>query len=303
MTKKFKKFKNGTNGTEEEGNTDQPLPPEKGEKKRMSPSNSWQMTYFNEDFVKVENLAQVFNDLLRWGYDKVVVCYELAPDTGRPHYHAFIHYDDSEHRIRANERHRKQYPTAHWEQCGGDEWSNFNYAAKDSVYMSTFALPQPLKQLVKKEEWHPWQRWIDMVIQAEPHPRWIYWIYDPVGEAGKSTWTIQYRRDHRDTILELSGRPHDAKHVVAKAVKLMNIRVIFFDLPYDFNMEDFNYTTMEQFKNGAFLSGKFDSMYVDYNKPHMFIFSNNLPKKLTKNKLQVYEIKSDMSIVKREEYD
>lgn len=54
--------------------------------------------------------------------------------------------------------------------------------------------------------------------------------------------------------------------------------IIVFDITKD-KMEHFQYSTIEQIKNGYIMSGKYDSTSLRFNKPHIIVFANTPPDK------------------------
>jgi len=111
-----------------------------------------------------------------------------------------------------------------------------------------------------------WQTELFEYLKTEPHPRQILWFSDHTGATGKST----FANSTPDAYVVTPG-----KH--ADIVYAYNFeRIVFFDWPRD--AEDrFPYSVAESFKNGYFLSTKYEVRRVRFSVPHVVVFSNNDP--------------------------
>lgn len=124
-----------------------------------------------------------------------------------------------------------------------------------------------------------WQSELVATLAESPHPRQILWYYDSVGNAGKSYFASQYQPSYIIT----GGKHADIYYAYQFE------RTVFFDWPRDAE-ERFPYSTAESFKNGYFLSSKYEVKRVRFEVPHVVIFSNFLPDQ-SKLSLDRWEIK------------
>lgn len=129
---------------------------------------------------------------------------------------------------------------------------------------------QDTQQEYAEVSWLPWQQNILSFLAAKPHPRQIHWYYDRDGGKGKSFLT-RYLLSHKNAFLITGGSKTDIFHAY------QNEPVVIMDLPRDFQGKEYIYDVMENFKNGQFLSTKYNSMMKVFPKPHVLVFANFMP--------------------------
>jgi len=118
-----------------------------------------------------------------------------------------------------------------------------------------------------KIEWlYEWQAKLLEEIKLIPHPRKVIWYVDHKGNTGK-TWLGQLlvRRDKAD--FYTGGRQQDC------AYACFGSRIQLFDLSRE-RAEYFSYDFLEQVKNGAVFSTKYESGRKLFPVPHVIVFSN-----------------------------
>ena len=144
-----------------------------------------------------------------------------------------------------------------------------------------------------------WQKMILNIINEKPDPRAIYWFWDKVGGNGKSSLCRSLLiRDPEGTLLA-GGKGADIKFAVATHVSIhgpTKLKVCLFDFERSLDNK-ISWSGIEQVKNGAFFSGKYESSCVAYNKPHIICFSNHPPdySKLSADRWRVYELTEEMT--------
>lgn len=125
-----------------------------------------------------------------------------------------------------------------------------------------------------------WQIKLMEKIEEEPDNREVIWYYDPKGGNGKTTLAKHLMLTRNDTIL-CTGSTKDSKFIVAEWMKHTQCnrspRVIIYDVARCQDSEKVSYQTIEDLKNGLFLSTKYECKTVVYNTPHLIVFSNQLP--------------------------
>lgn len=145
------------------------------------------------------------------------------------------------------------------------------------------SLPRPVAPLVL--DLRPWQSALAAKLEGPVHSRQIYWVYDPSGAAGKSTFISWYVRQAAGTAVALSGKVNDMAYVYDAQ------RVVFFDISRaGAEHSDHLYTFAEQLKNGQFMSGKYQPVVKMFDPPHVVFFSNSEPNytKWSKDRYVVY---------------
>lgn len=113
-----------------------------------------------------------------------------------------------------------------------------------------------------------WQENLINELRTEPDTRKIIWYYDNSGNNGKSYLATRYKE--RSAYLITGGKNTDIFYAYSYE------EVIFFDLPRS-KQEYVPYDVMEAFKNGYFLSTKYEVKSVKFKVPHVVVFSNFYP--------------------------
>lgn len=132
-------------------------------------------------------------------------------------------------------------------------------------------LPEPPK-LITKEQMYSWQAKVVEVCNQEPNDRTVYWIYDTVGNSGK-TALCKYLIHHLGAFI-FRGKSSDmASRIVlmpeAPRIAVMNVSR---------TQEQYvSYQSIEEIKDGLVCSGKYEGGQKIFNPPHMFIFANFEP--------------------------
>jgi len=137
----------------------------------------------------------------------------------------------------------------------------------------------------------PWQTNVVNMIARQPHPRRIYWMYDPVGSCGKSIFA-KYMAFHHGVLKLTFANAESLLYTVATNPPN---RTYFFDLcrtrGQQSSMGDI-FQAIESVKDGHFISSKYESKSVMFDRPHVFVFSNKLPKlcSMSADRWVVYEV-------------
>lgn len=117
-----------------------------------------------------------------------------------------------------------------------------------------------------------WQTELATYLSTEPDLRKIKWIYDTIGGHGKSYFALNYRSEIQPYVCT-GGRFGDIFYTYLKSG---TPKIVFFDWPRD-HEERFPYGLIEAFKNGYFISTKYESECVRFPCPHVVVFSNFAP--------------------------
>lgn len=118
-----------------------------------------------------------------------------------------------------------------------------------------------------------WQGSLIDDLHQRPDPRKVRWYCDEHGNTGKSFFARHFRlRDGGSPFIVTGGRHPDIYYAYKRQ------RVVIFDWPRS-NEETFPYAVIEAFKNGYFLSTKYESSPIMFDTPHVVVFSNFYPDK------------------------
>lgn len=144
-----------------------------------------------------------------------------------------------------------------------------------------------VEKLVNIDYKYPWQAKLVEMVEAEPSDRELLWVFDPVGNKGK-TFMSKHLVDKYGAFYSNGGKGVDICYAY------QGERVVVFDYVRD--SEAFvNYGVIEQLKNGILFSHKYESGMKRFAIPHVMIFANFRPDvlKFSADRLVVIEIKSD----------
>lgn len=148
-----------------------------------------------------------------------------------------------------------------------------------------------IPQTVHVEEPYGWQLEVMDIITKPPHPRHIYWFWEPTGGIGKTELCRYLAVKHKAIIL--NGKTSDILHVVSKYHEKSNIYII--NIPRC-TKEHINYQAMELVKDGIFMSGKYDGQMIVIDRPHLIVFANQEPERhrMSLDKWIIKEIKIEL---------
>lgn len=141
----------------------------------------------------------------------------------------------------------------------------------------------------------PYQQYILDYVKQTPHKRKLIWIYDKIGDAGKSE-LASHLEDQLGFVLLKNGKTADIAH-------RWNGENIVFDLSRTTEGQ-LNWQVMEDLKNGRVFSGKYESKSKKFPRPHLLIFSNYKPQMrdnfgrevVSKDRWEVLKINPDYTL-------
>lgn len=143
--------------------------------------------------------------------------------------------------------------------------------------------PKPNNQLI---ELRPWQQQLEIILNGDTSDRTIHWVYDPVGNNGK-TKLSNHMVSSNGYIRLTNGKTADIAYA-------WNGENVIFD--YSRSQEDsINYGIIEDIKNGSVFSTKYNSISKSYKSPVVCIMANFLPNlnKMSIDRWQIYTIKEN----------
>lgn len=132
-----------------------------------------------------------------------------------------------------------------------------------------------------------WQAKVLEMVNTEPDDRQILWIFDPVGNTGK-THLARHLVDKFGAFYTNGGKSVDITHAYSGE------RIVVFDYVRD-HQEYVGYGVIEQLKNGILFSPKYDSGMKRFDAPHVLIFANFLPdsSKFSQDRLVLVKVEAD----------
>jgi len=167
---------------------------------------------------------------------------------------------------------------AHWEKARGNRDQNFTYCSKDGEYETNLSAPviKPVRKLNTLSELRDWQKECLKRLD-EQNDRQVLWVWEKKGGFGKSAFA-KYLAITRNALI-VGGKGHDIRCGVAKFIeKYEGFDTHTFVLDFTRTIENYiSYQAIEEVKNGAFFSGKYESCMVLFNNPKVIIFANFKP--------------------------
>ena len=145
----------------------------------------------------------------------------------------------------------------------------FDEIAKESVYSIDITL-------------RPWQKNICKIIDAGADDRHIWWIWEPCGGAGKTTFQKWLFLNYKGVTLS-GGKASDMKNGIIRYREACGSlpSIVLINLPMTFNLDYFCPHGVEEVKDMFFFSGKYGEKGADPivcgRPPHVFVFANREP--------------------------
>ncbi len=194
---------------------------------------------------------------------------------------------------------KKLLPRAHWEKGKGNTEQNLNYCSKDGNFVTNIEkeLTDQEKIIEKKKlkyasvTWKSWQEDVLNMIKGPANDRMVYWLYDPIGNNGKS-FLCDYINLYYECVIADGKKENIFNQVKIKSIdQNKRVKIILVDVPRA--SQDFiNYGVIEKLKDGLIYSGKYEGGQVHLDDVHVLCFSNEKPDftKMSMDRWKVIEI-------------
>lgn len=246
---------------------------------RVSASKHWCFTLNNYDG---SNIKEFENAEVAKRY----VFQEEIGENGTPHLQGYIEF------------HKKARPfehfvnkSIHWEKCRNIKQSIQYCQKKDTrngeVYRKGIKIPYEVNI-----ELYEWERNICSILDKDPDDRSLYWIWEPKGNRGKTTFQKWVYLNYPNTVV-LSGKATDMKNGIIEYEKKNGTlpRVILINIPRT-SLDYVSYAGIEDIKDMFFYSGKYEGGMVCGASPHVVIFANEEPIRVncSKDRWQIIKI-------------
>ena len=128
-------------------------------------------------------------------------------------------------------------------------------------------------------EWRPWQREL-LVYANNPTPRRIIWVVGKKGNEGKSFFQNQIEEQyglHRVCTMSLTESSRNLLHYMRGCVDIAT-DIFLFNIPKSVDMENVNYSLLENIKDGKAMTGKYTTKKLYFTTPNVvMVFSNDYP--------------------------
>lgn len=236
---------------------------------RNERSRAWCFTFNNYEFCDVAQLTDYFDE-----HDIEYVFQEEMEST--PHLQGVLRFKNP----RSMLFQRDLSERIHWERCRSWKLSVKYCTKRDTRVGNVYSNIEGLKwrktiiDPLLGKELYSWQQEVIDIVSKEPDERRIYWIWDPVGNTGKSS-LCKHLVLRRGAII-VGGRCRDAEYAIMKILEERDPEIVCFDIPRS-QFNHISYAAIESIKNGMFFSSKYESGQCVFNTPHVLVFCNYEP--------------------------
>lgn len=222
---------------------------------------------------------------------------EEVGESGTPHLQGLIYFDNARTFAQMKQIHSK----AHWEKTKCCKNSLVyctdisKRAPNGNVYIKGWEIEEPL-DLLKPEDFKPWHNVFLDILKQKPEKRVIYWIFDPIGDSGKTEIAKYVFNVYKNKCFYCTGGK--ASDIINQVLEMNNNPFLFLmDLPRCIEGK-ISYNALEQVKNGFVNCGKYKGGTKIFNTPHVFVFANWLPDihKFSLDRWRIFEMQQDLSI-------
>lgn len=189
----------------------------------------------------------------------------------------------------------------HFTECKGSEKQNVVYCSKEGNFVSNFyEAEEPLEILDKLDDW---MSELETIVTTKADKRKVYWIWEPNGGVGKSTFCKYLCHKHKAVYID-EGKKSDLINIIYNIETINSKSIIAIDIPRD-NGNSVSYKAIEQIKNGMICNTKYETGMKLFNSPHLIIFSNCYPEKekLSKDRWMIGRITDKKIIWDKEHSD
>lgn len=163
---------------------------------------------------------------------------------------------------------------------------HFNQSAKYSKFIrervqarDSKKQEDSLRESLSSSVLRPWQAALLAVTEEEACPRKIHWVWEEVGNKGKS-WMATYLGVVGGALVLTAARKLDLTYIYAKNPK----KVVVFDLTRTAAPDedrkramDGIYSLAEELKNGHLVSTKYEPIDIYFRPPHVIFLANFEP--------------------------
>lgn len=236
---------------------------------------NWLLTINNYEPSDLMLLESIKPQLSKWGWQE-----EKAPTTGTIHLQVGLHFKSN----KTFNSLKEMFPRANIQKaknihavlnyCRKSETSTGNHkdSSEDKNNKWIVAKKDPMEGL----NWHEWQIRVNELLEQEPDNRSIWWLWEPNGGTGKTTFikhTVMKRKD----VICISGSVKDIMYGITKYIDDNGRapKIIFMNIPR--SVEHISYNGLEQVKDGIFYNTKYESGMVVFDSPHVIIMANEKP--------------------------
>lgn len=263
-----------------------------GNTKQDSPAVLWCFTLNNYSEKEYQDLISIFSS----NSSKFIIGREIG-ESGTKHLQGFIKLKSKQRLTylkKVNER-------AHWEKCKGSEQQNIDYCSKDGDYYTYNITIKKEIQVKTINNLLPFQKSIEDIILGPVNEGKIIWIYDPIGQTGK-TQLLRYLNVKYKIPFAYGGKCADIINLAfnnKEYLESVDNPCFIYNFGRETQNDKISYNSMEQISDGAIANTKFEAGCFVFNQPHVIILSNCLPlmNKLTASRWIIKSINENKELI------
>lgn len=274
--------------------TDEIALPCNTKKVKEARKRAWFSTVYN--YTISDNKCDIVSKLHTYKC-KIMAQEEICPTTGKSHIQMTFKFPNG----KTFNQVKELIGNNHIEPC--QNWkASVNYCRKQETRSGCYSFQNiwndKLKDNVKDKVLNDTQKWINEKYLTEPDDRKVFWVYDSVGNQGKTSFCKHLCMKYNNCLI-LGGKSADAKFAISAWYDEPDnqpIKAVFFNIPRGKTFQ--NYEILETIKDGIFFSSKFKSNMVIFDSPHIFVLANHFPKieTLTKDRWVIYDVEQKREV-------
>lgn len=143
---------------------------------------------------------------------------------------------------------------------------------------------------MKEAVLRPWQQAILDILEGPINAREILWVWEALGNVGKS-WFAKYLTTAKNALILTTGKRADLIHIFREH---LDVDIVIFDLSRtsEDTSDSVVYELAEKLKDGHLLATKYDSCSLWFKPKHVLVMANYQPNnlKLSLDRLKVHHV-------------
>jgi hypothetical protein len=152
----------------------------------------------------------------------------------------------------------------------------------------------------------PWFKEVTKLNDIQPNGRHVYWFYDKIGGCGKSMLAKYMFHTFDGKWIILNSLKSESRLYKILRTNLQcgwECHGVIADLTRFESKPNSIYNNIERIKDGILKKSKNSAIEIEFDVPHLVIFSNKLPKVeyLSRDRWRIYEVKNDEAYLMSEE--
>lgn len=262
-------------------------------KKQISPAIGWCLTFNNYTEEKVLEIQDIMQKKCKIAFFNK----EVGEKCGTPHLQGYLEFH-------TKNRPLNMFPSGmKWIKARGNKDQNFKYCSKE-CYTEDMTFSIGFKKILKVKiitELYPFQQEILDMLLGPVNEGKIIWIYDPVGQLGK-TEMVRYLNVKYGIPFTYGGKANDIINLVFNQKDYLireDRAVMIYNFCRSTENDKISYKSMEQISDGCISNNKFETGCFVCNKPHVIVFANCLPieEALTQSRWIIKTINKDLELI------